>query len=172
MAFRDREDHGVAGTSGVKFCRAHKVSYVLQDHKVYVLHGHVVKALARHLSVQVAHASSVELDGRDAGGFLDLDGVHIRVNIGLHHRNANLVLDAVYGLDKGGGFAAAGRRHQIEEENAFGFQLFTQGICVQVVILKDTLFNFDNFYRIHYYAVSFKRMCKYTQNCVICQISL
>jgi hypothetical protein len=73
----------------------------------------------------VAHAAGVQLDGRDAGGFLDFDGIYVRVDIGLHYGHAKLVFEQADGLDEGGGFAAARGGHEVQEKHPLGFELFS-----------------------------------------------
>ena len=62
----------------------------------------------------MAHPARVELDGGDAGGLLDLDGVDIAVDVRLHDGHAHLVLDALERTDERGGLPRAGGGHHVE----------------------------------------------------------
>ena len=91
----------------------------------------------------------MELDGRDARGFLDLDGVHVGIYIGLHHGHAQLVLDAVEGLDERGGLSAAGGGHKVQEVDSLAFELPSQIGRVFVIVGKDAFFYLYDLDRIH-----------------------
>ena len=149
VPFRDGEDHGVAHGAGVELGRAHEVAHILQDDEIHLREGHVVQPLARHFGVQVAHPARVELDGGDARGLLDLDGIDIAVDVRLHHGHAHLVLDALERTDERGGLSRAGRGHQIQEVNSLAFQFFSEFVGVLVVVREDTLLDLDDFYIIH-----------------------
>ena len=105
----------------------------------------MVQALARHFRVQVAHAAGMKLDRGDAGGLLDFAGIHVGVDIGLHYCHAKPAFQQADGADEGGGFAAARRRHQIEEENALALEFGPEGIGILFVVFEDTFLNFNDF---------------------------
>ena len=139
VPFRHGQDHGIAATPGIELGRTDQVAHILQDYQIQAVQRHVVQALAGHFSIEMAHPSSMELDGFDAGGFLDLHGIHIGVDIRLHHRHAQFIFYQIQCAYESGGLAASGRRHQIKEEYSLVFQLFTEIVRIKVIVGEDAL---------------------------------
>ncbi len=87
----------------------------------------------------MAHPAGMELDGFDACGFLYLYGIHVGVDIRLHHRHTQLIFYEIQRAYKRGGFAAPGGRHQIKEEYSLVLQLFTEIVRIGVIVGEDAL---------------------------------
>ena len=149
VAFGHGENHGVAGCAGVELGGTDQVADVFEDNEIDLVKVEVVETLSGHLRIEVAHAAGMQLDGVHAGFLLDLAGIYVAVDVGLHHGHANFVLYPVNQLDKGAGLATAGRRHQVEEEHSFGFQLVAERVGIFLVLGKDALLDFDDFHFVH-----------------------
>ena len=96
----------------------------------------------------------MKLDDPGAGAG-DLGRIHIGVNIRLHDADAHFVPQGLNGTGKGGGFAAAGGGHQVQQEGVLLFQLPAQLIRLVVVGLKYALFDLVNFIGFHGFPSSF-----------------
>ena len=147
MPLGDGEDHRVLHSAGVKLRRADKIADVLEDREVDVLRAETLEALLGHARVEVAHAAGVELDDLRAGLF-DRGGVHVGVDVGLHHADAKLVLQRGDGRLEGRGLAGAGGAHQIQQEDLVLLELRAQLVGLPVVVFKNALFDFQ-------YAIAF-----------------
>ena len=105
--------------------------------------------LTGHFGVQVTHAAGMQLNGRHASRFLDFDRIHVAVDIGLHNRYAQLILEQVDGADECSSLAVAGRRHKIQQINSLCFEIGAQRIGIAVVVREDALLYFDDFNFVH-----------------------
>ena len=93
----------------------------------------------------MTHTAGVKLNRFGTGGSNGLS-VHIRVDICLHHTNLQIILQGGDQAGQRSGFDAAGRGPEIQQVNAFLFQLLTQLIGLGIVVREYTLLNFQNSY--------------------------
>ena len=148
VALRHGEDHGVLHGAGIELRRAHQIAHILQHHQVQVLRPQLLQALLRHAGVQVAHAAGVQLDGADPcarhGG-----GVHVGVDVGLHNADAQLILQPLHGAQQGGGLAAAGGGHQIQQKGPLALQLLADPVRLPVIIGENAFLYLDDLVLVH-----------------------
>ena len=143
MALRHGQNHAVGAGPGVEFRRAHQISHIFQHHQIQLTRLQIFQALASHGSIQVAHTAGVELDGLHAGGQNGL-GIHIRVDVRLHHRNPQPILQCSNQSRQGSGLAGTGRGHEIQQKYLLLPQLLAQGLGLGIVVGEYALLDFDN----------------------------
>ena len=141
MAFRNGEDRHVFDRTGVKFSGAHQIAHILQNHQIRIIALQTFQALTGHGRIQMAHTASMKLDGFCTGsgnGF----GIHIGVNIRLHHADSQFILQKADQPGKCGRLAAAGRGHEVQKIDPLFLQFHPQLIRLRIVVGKDALFDF------------------------------
>ena len=69
---------------------------------------------------------------------------NVGVDVGLHHADAELVLERGDGAAERGGLAAAGGAHQVEQKDLVFFQFGAQLVSLAVVAFKYTLLDLQN----------------------------
>ena len=143
MTLRYGEDCHVFHCAGVKLRGANQITHIFQNHQVGFTGIQTVQTLAGHSRIQVAHAAGVELDGLGAGGG-DSDSIHIRVNVRLHNTDLQVLFQKLNQPGQGGGFAASGRRHQVQKIDSLLLQFFPKFLCLGIVVCEYTLLNFQN----------------------------
>ena len=155
MPLGDGEDHHVFGSAGVKLRRTNQIAHILQHRQIQVFGSQLAEPLPGHPGVQMAHAAGVELDGYCPGAGDGL-GVHLRVDVCLHHTDAELALQGFNRPLQGGGLPGAGRGHQVHQEGLFCLQLRTQPIGLPVVVFKNTFLDLN--YSDMCHALTFKQL--------------
>ena len=148
MALWHGEDHGVLHRAGVKLRRTHQVPHIFQHHQVQIVRADLPQALFRHTRVQVAHPAGVQLD-RPYPGAGNSGGIHVRVDVRLHHAHPQLVLQRLDGPQQRCGLAAAGGGHQVQQERPLLLQCLPYPRCLPVIVGKHALFYFDDLIGIH-----------------------
>ena len=143
VALRHGEDHCVFHGAGVKLRRADEVADIFEDGKVDVLRAEPLETLTRHARVEMAHTAGMQLDDLCAAGG-DGRRIDVRVDVGLHDTDAQIVLQGVNGRHEGRGLAAAGRGHEVEQEGVILLELFAQQVGLPVVVFKNALFNLEH----------------------------
>ena len=113
MSLRDRKDHGVFGSAGVKLRRAYKITHIFKHHKVKTLRAEFPQALSGHARIQVAHAAGMKLND-SCPGLRDLIGVNVGVYVRLHDADAHFLFELLDRPGQCGGLTASGRRHQVQ----------------------------------------------------------
>lgn len=88
------------------------------------------------------------LDDLDPEGF-DRLGVDVAIDVGFHDPDLDLVLEVLDRAAEGGRLAAAGRRHQVQEESPLLLQFFAQRVRVVVVEVQNVLFHFNRLKVVH-----------------------
>ena len=150
MSLRDRKDHGVFHRAGIKFRRANEIAHILQHNEIQVLRPDLPQALLGHSGIQVAHAAGMQLDGPYPGPGHGA-GIHIAVNVRLHHTDAHFLPQPLHRPQQGGGLAAAGARHQVQQKGLIPLQLRPQAVGLPIVIGKDAFFELYCL-KLHYIA--------------------
>ena len=100
----------------------------------------------------MAHAAGVQLDDLRTGLF-NSGGVHVRVDIGFHDADAELILQRGDRALERGGLAASGRAHQVEQKDLVFLQLASELVRLAVVVFKNALFDFKNTESFHGYSL-------------------
>ena len=78
-------------------------------------------------------------------------GIHIAVNVRLHHTDAHFLPQPLHRPQQGGGLAAAGARHQVQQKGLIPLQLRPQAVCLPVVVGKDAFFQL---YRLKFHYIA------------------
>jgi hypothetical protein len=96
----------------------------------------------------VAHPAGVKLD-RLHTGLRHSPGVHVRVDVRLHHADLQLTLQKLCRAAQCGGFAGAGSAHKVKQKNSLLLQLGPQLRRTSVIVGKDALLDLDHTNLIH-----------------------
>ena len=90
----------------------------------------------------------MELDGLGAQ-LGDGGGVHVRVDVGLHDGQGELVSQGLDGAAERGGLAGARGAHEVEQELAALLEAGAQGVGLPVVVGKDRLLDLEDLVLVH-----------------------
>ena len=128
------QQHHVEMRARIELGRTYEIADIFKHDEVALVKRRLIECLAHHIRVDMAKSAVVNLHALDACAFRYTTRVNVGFYVNVHRNHFKFVFQAFEQCGQKSGFAASGRRHNVEKKRALALESRSQLVGGFIVV--------------------------------------